>query len=180
METIYSSPLEALEAGQKFYTLTTPCRQGHLAPRYAKMKRCTECHTPSWKRYRDQRKGYFSSEAVAGRKDRYVLSLIKARLSRVKGGAAVRGIAFDLKPEDIHIPEYCPLLGTKLLLTTTKGSPQKDLVWSIDRIDSSKGYAADNVWVISLRANKLKNNATLSELERIVKGLQAQVLVPVA
>ena len=38
---------------------------------------------------------------------------------------------------------------------------------SIDRIDSTKGYEKGNVWVISGRANRIKNDATPEELMRI-------------
>jgi hypothetical protein len=43
---------------------------------------------------------------------------------------------------------------------------------SLDRIDTSKGYVKGNVWVISWRANKLKSDATLAELESIVLALR--------
>lgn len=44
---------------------------------------------------------------------------------------------------------------------------------SLDRWDSSKGYVPGNVFVISYRANTLKNSATLDEALRIVKYLRA-------
>jgi hypothetical protein len=62
--------------------------------------------------------------------------------------------------EDIVIPDTCPLLGTPM------ESP------SLDRIDSTKGYVKGNVWVISNRANTLKNDATLTELKTLVENLQ--------
>lgn len=53
------------------------------------------------------------------------------------------------------------------------GDPQnKDRSMSIDRIDPSKGYTQDNVWLICSRANRIKNDATLEELEAIVKALK--------
>ena len=47
----------------------------------------------------------------------------------------------------------------------------KDNSPSLDRIDSSKGYTPDNVWVISRRANIIKHDATLEELLLISKNL---------
>ena len=44
----------------------------------------------------------------------------------------------------------------------------------IDRIDSSKGYVKGNVRVISKRANTLKNNATIEELELVLKDLKGE------
>jgi len=43
---------------------------------------------------------------------------------------------------------------------------------SIDRKDSKKGYTPDNIWVISNRANTLKNDATIQELELLVENLK--------
>ena len=43
---------------------------------------------------------------------------------------------------------------------------------SIDRIDPSKGYTKDNVWVISRRANTIKSNATVDEVEKVAQGLR--------
>lgn len=69
------------------------------------------------------------------------------------------GLDFDIEESDIIIPEYCPLLGIKLeLLGQCDNSP------SLDRIDNSKGYIKGNVWVISFKANRMKNTATLDEL----------------
>ena len=79
-----------------------------------------------------------------------------------------RGEKCDLVVEDIVIPEYCPLLGIKL--ETSSGS-KRDTSPSVDRIDSSKGYTRENVWIISQRANRIKNNSTIEELRMIYEGL---------
>lgn len=47
---------------------------------------------------------------------------------------------------------------------------------TLDRKDSTRGYVPDNVWVISHRANRMKNNATLEEMELLVKNWQLQSL----
>lgn len=81
-------------------------------------------------------------------------------LSRAKYRAKQKGRDFNITKEDIVIPDTCPLLGTPMQ------SP------SLDRIDSSKGYIKGNVWVISNRANTLKNDATLTELKTLVENLE--------
>lgn len=83
-----------------------------------------------------------------------------------------RGIPFTLTPEDIKIPERCPLLGIPLLRSPATYAT-RDAAPSLDRIDSTKGYAPGNVWVISFRANAIKRNATLEELELLVRNLRA-------
>lgn len=46
---------------------------------------------------------------------------------------------------------------------------------SLDRLDSSRGYTPDNVWVISWRANQIKSNATLSELRTLCDALDRRL-----
>jgi hypothetical protein len=45
----------------------------------------------------------------------------------------------------------------------------------IDRIDTSKGYLKDNIKVISWRANRLKSDGTLEELEKIVNYMRKEL-----
>lgn len=88
--------------------------------------------------------------------------------NRAAHRAKKKGIEFDLEREDIQIPEQCPILGIKLKTNQTgrpgffADSP------SLDRIDPLKGYTKDNVRVISNRANLLKSNALISELELVL------------
>lgn len=72
-------------------------------------------------------------------------------------------IAFTITRDDIFIPVICPLLNIPLVLGG--GNIGRDNSPSLDRIDSTKGYTPDNVWVISGKANRFKNNATLEEFK---------------
>lgn len=88
--------------------------------------------------------------------------------SQLKASAAKRNIHFDLKPTDIDtigIPITCPILGIPLAFNRGK---VKDNSISFDRIDSTKGYTIGNIIVVSYRVNKLKSNASLDELNKIV------------
>ena len=98
---------------------------------------------------------------------------IKGMLSRIKSQATKRGIEFNLVPEDITIPETCPVLGIKLeqRLTSGKGYAD-DNAPSVDRVDNSKGYISGNVQIISYRANSLKKDATLAELRALVNYME--------
>lgn len=89
--------------------------------------------------------------------------------SQLKASATKRNISFYLLPNDIDtigIPITCPVLGMPLYFHRNK--VQDDSI-SFDRIDSSKGYSVDNIIVISYRANKIKTDASLDELRRIVQ-----------
>lgn len=66
--------------------------------------------------------------------------------------------------------EHCPLLGLKISYNNNK--PQYDSP-SVDRIDPAKGYTIDNCEVISQRANQIKSDARLEELERFVQNIRA-------
>lgn len=80
-----------------------------------------------------------------------------------KKRAREAGIEFSLKPEDIFVPDKCPVLGVELKYD--KGI--NDCKPSLDRIDSSKGYVPGNVRVISWKVNYLKGELTLEQIERL-------------
>ena len=83
-----------------------------------------------------------------------------------------KGIPFQIEMEDIIIPETCPLLGIPILLET--GDRRSANNPSLDRInpDPSIGYVKENIQVISARANWLKADASLQELELLVENLK--------
>lgn len=66
----------------------------------------------------------------------------------------------------INLPTHCPILNTKLNYNSNK-EQSRYFSPSVDRIDSSKGYEINNVHIISWRANRIKNDATLDELKKI-------------
>jgi len=72
-----------------------------------------------------------------------------------------RGIPFDLTPEDIIIPEFCPILGIRLEISTNKSKASSP---SIDRIFPEKGHVRGNVRVISHKANAMKSDCTDPEV----------------
>jgi hypothetical protein len=93
-------------------------------------------------------------------------------LQRTKSRAAAKGIPFDLVLEDIVIPEVCPVLGVPLV----RGEKDSDYAPSIDRMDPAKGYVQGNVVIISGRANRIKSNATSTEVARVAEWMAAQGL----
>lgn len=90
---------------------------------------------------------------------------------RVKSRAKSQGIPFNIDETDIVIPEVCPVLGLKLVLSNQGQGYHPDSP-SLDKINPSKGYVKGNVRVISARANLLKNDATVEELERVLWDLK--------
>jgi hypothetical protein len=72
------------------------------------------------------------------------------------------GVEFDLTVDDFEIPDKCPLLGIELYVADGRKTVKYNSA-SLDRIDSSKGYTKDNIWIISFKANTMKSNSTLDE-----------------
>lgn len=102
------------------------------------------------------------------RKKHYDTRPITRMMMNTKSRSRQRGIDFNLEYEDITIPNLCPILkipfelGTK---TSYSFSP------TIDRIDPNKGYIKGNIKVISMMANKMKNNATREQCEQFAKNI---------
>jgi hypothetical protein len=59
--------------------------------------------------------------------------------------------------------KICPIFGYELKYGGTGLGPSSDSA-TLDRIDNTKGYTKDNCWIISNRANSIKNNLTYEEL----------------
>ena len=83
-----------------------------------------------------------------------------------KHRAIVKGLPFEITPEDIEIPEICPVMG-KSLGAVGSGAYAP----SLDRIIPEKGYVKENIRVISLLANQMKWNASPEELEIFCRGM---------
>jgi len=94
---------------------------------------------------------------------------MKTIYNRLATSAKKRGIPFDLTITELNnlsFPITCPILGIPLKYNRGKA---EDNSYSIDRINSNLGYTIDNIIVISLRANKLKNNASKNDLQLIAE-----------
>lgn len=76
--------------------------------------------------------------------------------------AVALGLPFDITPDDIVIPDVCPVLGLTL------GSGGRETSASLDRVIPSKGYVKGNITVISFRANRVKSDATEQELVAVL------------
>jgi len=69
-----------------------------------------------------------------------------------------------IKESDIVIPDICPVLGIKLVAGDRHNH---DYAPTLDKIIPELGYVPGNIIVISHRANLIKSNATVEELEKI-------------
>ena len=92
-------------------------------------------------------------------------------LNNAKRRARAVGLPFTITKSDIVIPEICPVLGIKLQVSSRVVAPGSP---TLDRTNNDAGYVPGNVQVISMRANTMKNNATLEEVEKLYFWLKAQ------
>lgn len=92
-------------------------------------------------------------------------------LRETKHRARKLGIEFDLTFDDVVIPTHCPVFGMPLTF-----GKLWDHVPSIDRIDRAKGYTKDNIVIVSMRANRIKSDATIDELKRLAAFYEAHLL----
>jgi len=89
-------------------------------------------------------------------------SKTRARRKNLEHTITLKDLQY-LYPDD----NKCPVFGFELEWGHPKCSSP-----SLDRIDSSKGYTYDNCQIISNKANMLKNDASLEELQLLVNYLK--------
>lgn len=89
-----------------------------------------------------------------------------------KRRAKTADVAFTISKQDIIdiFPSdgKCPMLGIQLQFNN---KISQDNSPSLDRVIPELGYVAGNIQLISYRANRIKNDATLEELKMIVAFL---------
>jgi hypothetical protein len=85
-------------------------------------------------------------------------------------------VPYNLTVKDLReiITDKCPILGTKFELNKVgqawgKGKDKNN--WqtspSLDRIVPEKGYVKDNIIIVSLMANSIKNQATPDQIQKV-------------
>ncbi len=90
--------------------------------------------------------------------------------------AKQQNVEFTITEADIEIPEVCPVFGMKIYMNKTRQNGRAaDDSMSLDRLDPTKGYVPENIWVISWKANWLKGKGTLEELEILTKKLREKI-----
>lgn len=126
------------------------CLRGHQVPRN-KHGNCPDCQRIRGKNHRDAGGGSLKK------------TMVREARRRAKDG----GYLCTITEADIVIPEFCPLLGIKM----ARGAAGRASSPSLDKIRPRLGYVPGNVWVISHRANSIKSDATLRELQKLVDNL---------
>jgi hypothetical protein len=143
----------------------------------ARERPCKRCGADEWLRRRDKsvKRGFSYACAPCERKRLRTLRADPAftLLHSARARAKKRRVPCTIAIEDVRavFPAdfRCPVLGTALQFgrrVATAASP------TLDRIDPVLGYVPGNIAVISKRANIIKSDATLNELEQVVQWLR--------
>ena len=147
---------------------TTPCRRcggsEFSNPPSASGRRCLVCRRISAARWREQyperqRESQKQSDARRSN-EKWLWTWAKVRAKKI-------GVPFTIRVEDIVIPLVCPVLGIPLSRAVGRHG-HHDASPTLDRIDPARGYIRDNIAVISWRANRLKGDATVSEMASVL------------
>lgn len=147
----------AQNLGEKYYYTGKLCPQGHKSKRYSHNGVCYDCVMESNKRWYDKNK-----TDIEWRKKHLFKSL--------KNRAKANGIPFNLEYEDIQWPEKCPVFDVVLQYDTIDKA-QNDSA-SFDKVIPELGYIKGNVRIISHRANWLKQDSTIQQLEKIIRYMK--------
>ena len=169
-------PLEAFHKGTGKFGRRSECKEccknkyesgekGLERREYRRLKKIEKRSDPNYRELERSR----DTEKISNNSNSYKKSVLRAAQQRAK----IRGLEFNIGLEDFDIPKLCPLLNIPLQNHIGESVLQDDSP-SLDRIDSSKGYIPGNVWVISNKANRAKNNLTLSELQQLVVNLETK------
>jgi hypothetical protein len=172
--------LEAKALGLSRY-LGTPCVNGHPGERFVRNNGCVKCSKvqkeiarskkPKGKRGRPRKYPEFVGPVKPKRKvfnpktveERWIVR------SKNKSRTAVARRELSIEHYKSLLVTHCPLLGIELTYAPFTGPTPQNYA-SLDKIDPTKGYVPGNVQILSFRANSLKADSSLEELELLVKN----------
>lgn len=140
-------------------------------------RRCTKCHEVlPFGRFHKHKTCLFGINTVcktcrlpASKKNYDNMSMEYRLWNAAKWRAKKFGIPFTITIDDIMIPETCPVLGIPLVRGEGRAVDSSP---SLDQRSPRAGYTPENIVVISWRANWLKNNANLDELEKLIDWMK--------
>lgn len=144
--------------------------------------RCHACRRESYKnnphRARERAKEhYWASPEESRRKQRARrrANLPLHLVNEARRRADAKGVPFDLSPDDISVPKFCPVLGIELKVNKGRCGPGSP---TLDRVRPEAGYVRGNVVVVSHRANTIKSDATLDEIEAVAEYMRGELAIP--
>lgn len=127
---------------------------------------CRQRARESAARYRND-----NSESIRAKKRAYLERTPERNLyHNAQARALAYHIPFNIELSDVVVPAVCPVLGIPLTIGMGKSKSSSP---TLDRIVPRLGYVKGNVCVISMRANRLKNDASAAELRALAAYVEA-------
>jgi len=148
----------AKENNEPTYFTGKPCRRGHVSLRRTSNYICVQCASEVYNKI--DRENYRFGDTFY------------RQFCQRQQAAKRKNIPFTILFDEIDKPEYCPVLGIKLNYGWSGEDRRDDSKATLDKVIPELGYVPGNVFVISWRANKLKSNMTLDELEKIMNYIK--------
>jgi hypothetical protein len=171
---------EAQKQGLIYYYTGKVCKHGHDSVRMVSGGTCRECkridgeknRNKDREKYnkicRESKRKHYTTEK---RRQLYQKNIATELYNHAKTRAKIKGIVFTIEPKDVIIPEVCPIFDVPFSFVEKEMSP------SLDRKNNDLGYIKENVFVISKRANRIKTDATINELEKILQYMKTNIEV---
>lgn len=140
-------------------------KRAHAAALARKYYRANpERYRERWRKQRASNLEKIRARDRVRQRDRNISDPGRFLLRGAKKRARLKGLPFDLTLADVIVPKLCPVLGLTLAVGTRRSA---DTSPTLDRIIPSLGYVRGNVIVISNKANRIKNDASIEELRRV-------------
>lgn len=131
---------------------------------------CRECKDCQRKRYYEQRNKLFEDDSLA------LKYKLQQALKGTKRRSKEKNIFNDLNIDFLmYLWEkqkgLCALTGIPMTYKFYEGRVNTNL--SVDRIDSAKGYSKDNVQLVCMAANQMKNDLSMCEFIEMCEAVLA-------
>jgi hypothetical protein len=97
-----------------------------------------------------------------------IYQTMREKFRAKKANASRAGFEFTIDFGELTFPTHCPILGIELDYFSEN---RAENTVTFDRINSDKGYISGNVAIISWRANRIKNDGTADEHQKIADFL---------
>lgn len=98
-------------------------------------------------------------------------NMAKALWRHARDRALRDNLPFEITPEDVRIPDECPVLGIRI----KKGEKhQRPYSPTLDKFIPELGYVIGNINVISAMANTIKSYATPEQVQMVADWMKQQ------
>jgi len=144
----------AVSLGLTEYSTGKVCKNGHISPRRVDGHTCIAC-----------------DEIYKARQYHKKNDPFEAALGARKRAAKLNNLPFNITVDEIHKPTHCPVFGIELCYERNSNGrkPNKAV---IDKFIPDLGYVPGNVFVISSKANSLKSNGSIDEIEKLLEWMK--------